>query len=479
MKRLLAGCLAVLLLFSDASSVLASNLSEPIVGETEITESLENTESTESSETTEFTEKETGTEASANTEQVESTEEGASTETTEIVEESELTESTEEGSEFQEEENTEAEPETETEAEIGLVEEIVTEPGQVQVAPISDYIGPIYSAYLGISEALRPRVAQGYYQTDWEGEILYFGAKAWRMLDPATGLLGSTGIFLDSNTLCNKYNDAYIWDAASVLNTALSDYINLPDVTTFNELEKGAISEFRLMTLDEATNPAYGFYNPDGSYEGQDSTKVMYLSNSSYNHRLYSGDTEEQIWVEYNGRICRIPYSEDEGTLRASITNTLQGKTYGYAPVLKLNKDEIFMTVFTGIVSNYTQYDISLREDRTWRVLLYSDESGFAATVPETAAHKGTFLVDITDLGTGTYDKVCVVLVDENGQVAYYGDLCEDLEEPATGTYTVYLPEEINPGTYDIKVFGENSEEAYVSNIVEKELDIQGPTATN
>ncbi len=445
-KRLLAGCLAAMLLFGDTAGVLALELSG-----TEIAEVQENTEAMESATEVDGTE--------AVEVQTESTEKEEFIEATEFVEETEVTELVEE---------------TET------VEILTEEPEQLQTAVVSEYTGPIYKAYLGLSETLTPKVAEGCDKVEWNGEILFFGDKAWRILDPAAGLLGPTGIFLDSETLYKKYNDACIWDTASVINTALNDYINLPEVTVFSEIERGAISEIRLMTLDEATNAAYGFYNPEGGYEGQDSTKVMCLADSSYNHRLYSDDTEDQIWVEYNGTICRIPYSEDEDTLFDAITGTLQGGVYGYAPVLKLNKEEIFMTLYTGLVSNYTKVDISsIYEDRTWRVLLKSEESGFEATAPEAATYSGQFTVEITELGTGTYDKACVVLVDENDDVVFYDDLCKGLEEPAEGKYTVYLREEIKPGTYEIKIFGENSEESYVSNIVESELKVQTVPVTN
>lgn len=501
MKRLLAGCLAVLLLFSDASSVLASNLSEPIVGETGITESLENIESTESSETTESTEAVTGTETSANTEQVESTEEGTSTETTEIVEESEMTESTEEGSELQEEEPTEAEPETETEIESEVVEELMEEPHQVSDIVATSYTGPIYQAYFGIPSVLAPSAGTNQ-NIAWTGDRIiglgtdtgkptdYRCTNIWRILSPdlysdsTTALLMSDEILLTGNELY-AFDRTYDANYPSNINAILATYAN-SEVSTgekkFSDIEQSAMKAIRLLTKDEVMNAGYGFYSEIS--DTQDKTKELNAGNTFCSYLVDSGVDNNQIWVLRNGLIKEYGYlnrwateGEEETAYQAFLTENYET---GYAAAIELDLDKVFMTMYTDIIGRNPQYNISDESNRTWRLLLHSGYDGFTVTVPKEVPYEADIKVDVTALGAGTYHQISMVLADKDGNIVWYDSgRSNDGTTPTTGEFTFTMYPALPTGTYTIKVFAENTAESYVSNVVSSEIEIVSASATN
>ena len=495
MKRLLAGCLAVLLLFSDASSVLASNLSEPSVGGTEITEFSESSEMNESTEVV------TGTETSANTEQVESTEEGTSTETTEIVEESEMTESTEEGSELQEEEPTEAEPETETEIESEVVEELMEEPHQVSDIVATSYTGPIYQAYFGIPSVLVPSAGTNQ-NIAWTGDRIiglgtdtgkptdYRCTNTWRILSPdlysdsTTALLMSDEILLTGNELY-AFDSTYDANYPSNINAILATYAN-SEVSTgekkFSDIEQSAMKAIRLLTKDEVMNAGYGFYSEIS--DTQDKTKELNAGNTFCSYLVDSGVDNNQIWVLRNGLIKEYGYlnrwateGEEETAYQAFLTETYET---GYAAAIELDLDKVFMTMYTDIIGRNPQYNISDESNRTWRLLLHSGYDGFTVTVPKEVPYEADIKVDVTALGAGTYHQISMVLADKDGNIVWYDSgRSNDGTTPTTGEFTFTMYPALPTGTYTIKVFAENTAESYVSNVVSSEIEIVSASATN
>lgn len=371
-KKLLAGCLAVMLLFADTAGVLATELSEMEVDMTEMVESTECDEGTE-----------------------------------------------------------------------------------------------IYKAYFGLPSVLAPKAPTDI-SSEWSGDkIVNFGYldgqtfdtnstnDKWKILDPTTGLIWADGIFIQSSA-----------SNMDTVNVTLNDYLNkVADENTgaakYDAVEKAAIREMRLLTKAEVMTEAYGFHNT----EDADATRKIGKS--------YLIDNEGiPTWVD------------DDGTIGSYTESNYRG----YAPAVVLNTDKVFMTIYSDFYeygNGYAKEDISDMSSRNWNLLLHSGDTGFNATLAETATYDGEYYVDVTGLGSLSYDKVSMVFVDEEGYIAAYidGYNSDTLSEPSEGTFEFTLPTELAIGTYTVKVFCENVDGAYdagyVSNIVEGTVEVQGAMATN
>ncbi|MBQ8040229.1 MAG: hypothetical protein IJ274_10240, partial [Lachnospiraceae bacterium] len=222
-KRLLAGCLAVTLMFGDTAGVLATELSGAGEAVMEVAESIETIEETESTESSDMTE------AVGDTERTESTESVNVTEIAEVTENSEI-------------------PETEQ-------EDISVE--QEQTVVTSEEVEPVYMAYFGLPSVLAPRQTASE-ASEWQGDrITNFGyldgqtfdtnsyTDKWKILDTSIGLLWADGIFMR-----NSSSDM------DTINATLADYLNKvadnnANALKYDSIERAAISEMRLLTKTE------------------------------------------------------------------------------------------------------------------------------------------------------------------------------------------------------------------------------------
>ena len=476
-KRLLAGCLAAMLLFGDTVGVLASNLTENVVEEfvVENTENTKATESTESTETTEVTENTEVTEVTENTEMPQSTEVQEN-----VTESSEVMENTEENA---------------------VVDEPAVIPEQAQTVVASDYTGPIYQAYFGLPSVLAPSAGTGW-NTKWTGDRIiglgvdtgsvdyYHHTNTWRILSPdlnadsKTALLMSDEIFLTEEeiyTFDNTYDNNY----PANINAILSNYAR-SELTTgekkFSDIEQSAMKAIRLLTKDEVMNAAYGFYSEIS--ETIDKTKELDAGDTFYSYLVDSGEDNNQIWILRSGLMKEYGYlnpwadeGEEEEAYQAFLSDTYNT---GYAAAIELNLDKVFMTMYTDIIGRNPQYDISGESNRTWRLLLHSGYDGFTATVPEEVAYEADIKVNVTALGTGEYNQISMVLADKDGNIVWYDSgRSNDGTTPTTGEFTFTMYPALSTGTYTIKVFAENTAESYVSNVLSSELKIVSASATN
>ena len=332
---------------------------------------------------------------------------------------------------------------------------------------------PIHMAYFGLPSVLAPKTTAST-SSAWQGDrITNFGYRdgqtfdtnsytdTWKILDPSTGLLWADGIFVrtsDSNM--------------DTVNATLADYLNKvadndANVLKYDAIEKAAISEMRLLTKAEVMTETYGFHNT----EDADAAKVIGKGGYTYSYLINNEGTP--TWVDGEGTIGS--YSDSNYC--------------GYAPAIVLNTDKVFMTVYSDFYEygGYAKTDISDTTSRSWNLLLHSGDTGFAATLPETAPYDGYYYVDVTGLGSLAYDKISMVFVDSEGDIAAYinSSYNEDtyLSKPTEGSFQFLMPTDLAVGTYTVKVFCENEDGAYdtgyVSNIVEGTVEVQGPMASN
>lgn len=455
-KRLLAGMMAALMLFGDASGVLASGLPE-----TEVVESTENVDETETVEVSEVIE---------NTETTESSEVPlpiAPKEEREVIEE--------------------FEPEVQAD--------------EVLLAETSEYTGPIYKVYYGLPSVLTPKMAESpYNNSKWQGDkIISFGVNTgavseshntntWRILDPVAGLLVSNEIFLKEDDLWafdSSFDNNYPDNINAILaNYAKSEVAN--EETKFSDIEQAAVSEIRLLTVDEVTNPAYGYYNTTE----HDNNKAMSAGNESESYLVDSGEDNNQIWVLRDGSVKNYGYlNRNADDMSADPEEVQQEKDYqsflsetyrrGYVAAIELNLDRVFMTVYNDFNGRWNDYDISEETNRAWKLLLHSDDSGFAAEVPSEIPFGGDIVVNVTNLGNGTYDKISIVVSDADGKIVWYDTATKAAQTGEFLFITDVMDSPFVVGNYTMKVFAENSEEGYVSNVLSSNLKIVSASATN
>ncbi len=443
-KRLLAGCLAVTLIFGDTAGVLATELSGEGTSVAEVAESMKTMESTEVIEEVESTESSDIMEAAGDIERNELTESVEVTEIAEVTENFEI-------------------PETEQ-------EDISVE--QEQTVVTSEVTEPIYKAYFGLPSVLVPKQTASE-ASAWQGDrITNLGYRdgstydmeshtdTWKILDPSIGLLWADGIFME-----NSSSDM------DTINAALDTYLNKVadnnvEAAKYDVIEKNAISEMRLLTKTELRTEAYGFHNT----EDADVARKI----GSYSYPINNDGTV--AWVGTDGSLDGY------------------GSNQGYAPAVVLDTSKVFMTIYSDFYEygGYAKTDISDTTSRSWNLLLHSGDTGFAAALPETAPHNGYYYVDVTGLGSLSYDKISMVFVDSEGDIVAYvnSSYNEDtydsdtyLSKPTEGSFQFSLPTDLAVGTYTVKVFCENEDgpydTGYVSNIVEGTVEVQGPMASN
>ena len=458
-KRLLAGCLAAMLLFGDTAGVLASELLEPVV-ETEV---IETEESTETTEVTENTEMPQSTEVKEN-----------------VTESSEVMENTEENA---------------------VVDEPAVIPEQAQTVVASDYTGPIYQAYFGLPSVLAPSAGTGW-NTEWTGDRIiglgvdtgsvdyYHHTNTWRILSPDLNADSETALLMSDEILMTEeeiytFDNTYDNNYPANINAILFNYAR-SELTTgekkFSDIEQSAMKAIRLLTKDEVMNAAYGFYSEIS--ETIDKTKELNAGDTFYSYLVDSGEDNNQIWVLSSGLMKEYGYlnrgadeGEEEEKYQAFLTETYER---GYAAAIELDLDKVFMTMYTDIIGRNPQYDISGESNRTWRLLLHSGNDGFTATVPEEVAYEADIKVNVTALGTGEYDQISMVLADKDGNIVWYDSgRSNDGTTPTTGEFTFTMYPALSTGIYTLKVFAENTTESYVSNVLSSELKIVSASATN
>ena len=458
-KRVLAFVLMITMLAGNTLSVSAApSVSGNIVDV--VTQEEETSGETQESETLEEESVEMGS----------IVEDSSLEEESSVIEENSVEEemSVEETEEVTTEETTTEEMTTEEETLVFEEAEVLPE------AVVARDAGPIYQAYFGLPSALAPSASTSTSE-EWSGEwIHWFGTTTsvtldsynahtvdeWKILDPSKGLLWAGGILHNGS-----YNNM---DSAK---SDLSERYWKND-GFFSALDQSVIKDIRLLTKEEMMKTEYGFSNT----ESADNTRKL----GSYSYQLDTGDSETGNWVTNEG----------------AIAGSYNSSKVGQAPVIELDTDKIFMTVYSNIYGSYVGKDISDYDGRQWDLILKSGDTGFAATLPEKISWGGYFDVEVTGLAEGNeYDGISMVISDMDGNVLVYGavdgyhsetyDGDTYISAPALGAFEFRLPDELAPGTYKLTVFEQHLDEinyanttcesGYVSNVVEQQIEVVGP----
>ena len=145
-------------------------------------------------------------------------------------------------------------------------------------------------------------------------------------------------------------------------------------------------------------------------------------------------------------------------------------------PAFNLNLDSILYTS-TAIRSKWdANVDDRLFAVNTvmnipdWRITLKDSSRNFSASASTTKLRANESLtITYSGAKTGDNEYVSAMIVDENGDVLYYGRIAQNSE---SGTATVTIPSEMATGTYTLKVFSEQCNGDYKTDYGSKFVNI-------
>lgn len=282
----------------------------------------------------------------------------------------------------------------------------------------------------------------------------------WKVLDPDRGLL-----WADVNQIVNGVSTSAPWEDSD-----LYAYLNGADYKQnakyFKDADRQAILEVTLLSEAELTNTAYGFTNDVSADKtrhngGTDEIANVLLPVSDGNQML--------LW--------------DDGSIGEMTDASLLEANYGCIPALYLDTSRVLYSMINQPTGYYDSAKLTAVEnlgtsDAPWELVMKSDDTGFAAELPDSVAEGGTLSVNVTATGAGDYQYTVAMLTDSTGTVAAYAKS----ETVTVGTVSFPLSENIAPGTYHLTVFEESAKwsntwgatSSYASNVIEKDIKVTG-----
>ena len=333
---------------------------------------------------------------------------------------------------------------------------------------------------------------------------IYFGVNSldnnrpikWRVLDADKANDGTTnGMFLLSeyllasfipfNSDINKGNvyqgsDAQKWCTSFAANT-----------NNFSDLEKSAM--LGVTKNDDDSGRFFDYYLFGRSYLTINdkmfflSAKELasYVGNYDRAPEIIAMDTAQKNggwWLRSPGNpIDGITHNnKNAGTIWKDgfvTVNTVDVMSiFRPRPAFNLNSNSI---LFTSTAENGKYDDISndsftpvgTTNSAEWKLTLKdSSRNNFEASTNVNFARPGEKItIAYSGAKTGSNEYVSAMIVDENGDVLYYGRIAENSDR---GSYTITIPSEMAPGNYTLKVFNEQCNEDYKTDYSSNFVDI-------
>ncbi len=292
-----------------------------------------------------------------------------------------------------------------------------------------------------------------YYDGEWNDS----SARIW-----CTNLLSSAFSSTESSAILSttKSDNAFTYNLVSYGTTYVINYL-----ARSNNLNNDKIF---LLSAEEANNAAYGFVD--------DASRIGYYNSTATNWWLRS--PKEDNSSSYSGAGLINNKGQATGTNYYLIQNSgLNTKPeYGMRPAFNLSTSNILFTSAAtgtntgfGIVGSYTGNE--------WKATFLDSSRRFSVTETTAAAPSGgEFELNYSGANTGSNEYVSAMLVDGNGNVLCYGQIASN---SASGKATVTLPLDIAAGTYQLKVFSEQKNGNYKTDIASAfdtvELTIEPP----
>ena len=335
--------------------------------------------------------------------------------------------------------------------------------------PSTEIVRPSASLTLeGLGEPVVPEDGTGY----WDGPILVFGddcwesitgsrtdrestyASYWRLLDADTdkALIMADGIFQNGSVIYG----GTVWEQ-----TELYIYLNSSFKTgkLFSEGAANVINgDIRIPTLDEITNPAYGYLN------SSDASKTR-IYGTQYAVLAESGE-EGPYFAETDGSII-IPDEE------YSVTSQ------GFIPTMELDTSKVCLAIEENIARD--NFSVTGEPRSNVYQLFLQKESEFAATLPTEGNQNETIAFTVEMSGGSEYNELYAVLSGRNnGKIAAVGRVDGG---GGTGEKSFYLSSDIPAGNYTLTVFEVSYDtelgswvSAYTGTPVSTDFEVKGPS---
>ena len=322
---------------------------------------------------------------------------------------------------------------------------------------------------------------------------IYFGVNSkdnnkpikWRVLDANKANDGSTaGMFLLSEYLFRKrsFGSNNTWQNSSVQQWCKDFASNQPN---FSLAEKSA------MLGVAKTDSGGNYFNiswGESSLTADD--KMFFLSVrelADYVGNYYQapglvatfeGGSSDDWWLRSPG----VGNTTSAGlvTIIGSVNIYSIKSSLAARPAFNLNSNNVLFTSTAvngkydnAIDSSFTPVGTTNSAD--WKLTLKDSSRNFSASASTTKLRANESLtITYSGAKTGDNEYVSAMIVDENGDVLYYGRIAQDSD---SGTATVTIPSEMATGTYTLKVFSEqyngDYKTDYASDFVNIDLKIR------
>lgn len=316
--------------------------------------------------------------------------------------------------------------------------------------------------------------------TEWTGSTVNYGGIEWNVIDKygsgfgASAKLGSMLLFSTDSVGSMAYdNETVIWEDSDI-RQSLNDFSNDSFAYKFNSVEQESLTSTEIYQYswpfgDELYDMTYDkIFIPSG--------KDLIVQNGFiYYSEILSSCywTRDHISNQLTSSLTMM-MGNDADTDCSHVWGTDIYQTNDVRPEVNLNLDSILISSaaalpkgeFGLIDSSHVDYS------EPWNLTLISDDSDFAANLPNTCTIGKQVNINVTEIGTGQYSQTSAMLVDENGNVVAYGKI----GETGIGEITFTIPDSVAPGTYSLSVFEEQINDGtssdYTSNVITQNLTV-------
>lgn len=369
-----------------------------------------------------------------------------------------------------------------------------------------------------------------------KAEVIYFGNYTykgnnynlpWRVLDSyKTNMETDDGMFVISEQLIeqmDEFSSTFKSNGpfkmpdgmdyrGSIVQEWCDNFFKSSD--NFSEKEKVAVLTTQKSDEEEIlTDLSGGTWRSGGVTDILDNDKIFLISaREAMDYQVsmnpatldYSGSTGGRWWLRstnrstfedvQNGLCNRVAFDLPfvDGTRRGPVPYGMYPEgTFFVRPAMNFDTSRI---LFTSPASEGKQSGTlgaeSLRlvaeykpgenyfNPQTWKLtVLDNSRGGFKAKLAEGSEDRfiagGTIKIDYSGAQTGTDEYISAMIVDEEGNVLYYGNLVNANEEGMeAGTAELKLPAELPVSTYTLKIFNEQKNGDYKTDYSSQLIDI-------
>lgn len=282
-----------------------------------------------------------------------------------------------------------------------------------------------------------------------------------RLNGSSTGVVGGTDNSFVAKAFDSAENSA-IWET-DILS------IDNPGGASQGGMGFGSGDKVFILSSVEAINEAYGFSGstaPSDTRAAQ-SSAVVALASSSNGAELtwWLRDTRSGTsrWVKSTGEVAASSDTD----------NYNQNDYRGVRPALNINLEKVllFSPAAGGKNANGALAAVPQYTGNEWKLTVRDNSYNFTVTQTEATAGRGeTVTLNYTKAKYGSNDRISAILVNEDGNPVYYGQIAHPTA--AAGSVDIPVPQDIIPGNYTLRVFNEQLNGDYATDYTSAFSDV-------